>query len=329
MRHTLIFIVLVLMIAPKAAWADKTTVKSFQMLLSSGGYLTDSVDGIIGPKTISAYNNFAVENGFPQKSSLSVQYVKKVISKLSRQTGIYTIDYFHNEITCDSISKTEANSTIANVLDAKKWSRLNADLYCKHQIQVDGKSLIITTRKGDRSDSIYGQGQSKPENFNKERRRVELEYNKKILPKDDITFEFEVRLIDTGDFLRVGYQYPIWYIMQIKESHDIHVDGQTPIVQMVSVDPYSGIVSNGVVLQKKKDFGQWLKVKVEVKLDRKSGYERIFANDVLITERKPHIHNFIRKEVYKLKFGQYFTQVRTKSENETKVEFRNIKIKTN
>ena len=264
MRHKLTFIALGLMIAAKAAWADKTTVKSFQMLLSPGGYLTDSVDGIIGPKTISAYNNFAVENGFLQKSSLSVQYLKKVISKLSRQTGIYTIDYFHNEITCDSISKTEAKSTIANVLDTKKWSRVYADLYCKHQIQVDGKSLIITTRKGDRSDSIYGQGQSEPENFNKERRRVELKYNKKILPKDDITFEFEVRLIDTGDFLRVGYQYPISNIMQIKESNNIHVDGQTPIVQMVSVDPYLGIVSNGVVIQKKKDFGQWLKVKFEV-----------------------------------------------------------------
>ena len=75
MRHTLTFIVLILMIAAKAAWAEKPIVKSFQMLLSSGGYLTDSVDGIIGPKTISAYNNFAVENGFPQKSSLSVQYL--------------------------------------------------------------------------------------------------------------------------------------------------------------------------------------------------------------------------------------------------------------
>ena len=311
------------------ASSEFSAVERFQDFLIEKGYLNGRADGIIGPKTLKAYNKFASDHNYGQKENLTPLYLEEIITNLSKPTGVYSIDYFHTKNSCDPISFEEVQSRLAKVLNTDTWSRLSTELFCDHQFLTKENRLVFTTRKGDRYDSIFSYGQEKAEDFNKERRRVELKYNEPIKPADKIVFEFETKIVDNGDYLRSGFQYPIWYLAQIKEANDIHYDGQTPIVLMISVDPYLGIVSNGVILQPKKDQGKWVKIKLEAKLNKKDGYERLYVNDELISKRTPNIHKFIKKATYDLKFGQYWTGIRSTSTAETIAEFRNINISVN
>ena len=64
MRHTLTFIVLILMIAAKAAWAEKTNSEKLSNAFIIRRVLNRQRRRNYRSKDISAYNNFAVENGF-------------------------------------------------------------------------------------------------------------------------------------------------------------------------------------------------------------------------------------------------------------------------
>ena len=89
------------------ASSEFSAVERFQDFLIEKGYLNGRADGIIGPKTLKAYNKFASDNNYGQKENLTPLYLEEIITNLSKPTGVYSIDHFHTKNSCkDTPNKT-------------------------------------------------------------------------------------------------------------------------------------------------------------------------------------------------------------------------------